>query len=117
MRPQEAVWFESGPAFDTGSRENGELPRAVLTYPRQNVLASGWLLGEKHLSNRAAVVDVPIGRGHLVLMGIRPQYRAQSNATFKLLFPLVPSTPMGLQLLCTAVRSTATSSHSEIAST
>ena len=86
MRPQEAVWFESGPAFEAGSRENGELARAVLTYPRQNLLASGWLLGEKHLSNRAAVVDVPIGRGHLVLMGIRPQYRAQSNATFKMLF-------------------------------
>ena len=86
MRPREAVWFESGPAFENGNRENSELPRAVVTYPRRNVLASGWLLGEKHLSNRAAVVDVPIGRGHFVLMGIRPQYRAQSNATFKLLF-------------------------------
>ena len=86
MRPQEAVWFESGPAFENGNRENSELPRAVVTYPQRNVLASGWLLGEKHLSNRAAVVDVPIGRGHFVLMGIRPQYRAQSNATFKILF-------------------------------
>jgi hypothetical protein len=91
MRPREAVWFESGPAFENGNRENGnrensELPRAVVTYPQRNVLASGWLLGEKHLSNRAAVVDVPIGRGHFVLMGIRPQYRAQSNATFKILF-------------------------------
>ena len=86
MRPQEAVWFESGPAFEIGNRGNGESPRAVLTYPRRNLLASGWLLGEKHLSNRAAVLDVTIGRGHLVLMGIRPQYRAQSNATFKMLF-------------------------------
>ena len=86
MRPREAVWFESGPVFENGNRENSELPRAVLTYPRRNVLASGWLLGEKHLSNRAAVVDVLIGRGHFVLMGIRPQYRAQSNATFKILF-------------------------------
>ena len=86
MRAQEAVWFESGPAFEVGNRGNGESPRAVLTYPRRNLLASGWLLGEKHLSNRAAVLDVPIGRGRVVLMGIRPQYRAQSNATFKMLF-------------------------------
>jgi hypothetical protein len=31
-------------------------------------------------------MDVSIGRGHLVLFGIRPQYRAQPNATFKLVF-------------------------------
>ena len=61
MRPQEAVWFESGPAFEVGNRGNGESPRAVLTYPRRNLLASGWLLGEKHLSNRAAVLDVLSG--------------------------------------------------------
>ena len=46
MRPREAVWFESGPAFENGSGGNGESSRAVLTYPRRNLLASGWLLGE-----------------------------------------------------------------------
>jgi hypothetical protein len=58
----------------------------VLQYPAQNVLASGWLLGEQYLANRAAVLDIARGKGHLVLFGIRPQYRAQSNATFKMLF-------------------------------
>ena len=86
MRPREAVWFESGPAFETGTVANGGSPRSVLTYPRRGVLASGWLLGEKYLSNRSAVLDVPMGDGRLVLFGIRPQYRGQSNATFKMLF-------------------------------
>ena len=86
MRPREAVWFESGPAFETGAVANGGSPRSVLTYPRRGVLASGWLLGEKYLSNRSAVLDVPMGDGRLVLFGIRPQYRGQSNATFKMLF-------------------------------
>jgi hypothetical protein len=79
---QTAVWFESGPAFElTGS---GAV--AVVRYPSTNVLASGWLLGEKLLQDRVAVVDSASGKGHIILFGIRPQYRAQSHATFKLVF-------------------------------
>ncbi len=45
-----------------------------------------WLLWEKYLQRKAAVVDSPIGSGHVILFGIRPQYRAQSYLTFKMLF-------------------------------
>ena len=86
MRPREAVWFQSGPAFETWDMGEGRQAAAVLQFPQHDILASGWLLGQEHLSNRAAVVDVAIGRGHLVLFGIRPQYRGQSYATFKMLF-------------------------------
>jgi hypothetical protein len=85
LRSQEAVWFESGPAFEVPANSDGPVTE-VLQYPAQNVLASGWLLGEQYLANRAAVLDIARGKGHLVLFGIRPQYRAQSNATFKMLF-------------------------------
>ena len=50
------------------------------------MLASGWLLGEKYLHRKAAVVDVPSGSGHIVLFAMRPQYRAQSYLTFKMFF-------------------------------
>ena len=50
------------------------------------VLASGWLLGEKYLHRKAAVVDAPVGSGHVILFGMRPQYRAQSYLTFKMFF-------------------------------
>ncbi|MEX2301869.1 MAG: M14 metallopeptidase family protein [Bryobacterales bacterium] len=90
MSPRHAVWFESGPVFEmpqAGSQAGNTVSaRSVLTYPQTGILASGWLLGEKFLAGRSAVMDVSVGRGHLVLFGIRPQYRAQSNATFKLLF-------------------------------
>lgn len=78
-----AVWFESSPAFEVpaGARE-----RAVVSYPDSKVLASGWLLGEKYLHRKAAVVDVPVGSGHIILFGMRPQYRAQSYLTFKMFF-------------------------------
>ena len=87
MRPREAVWFEEGPAFRPAyGRGPGPAPQSVLRYADSEVLASGWLLGEELLANRSAVMDVPLGRGRVILFGIRPQYRAQPNATFKMVF-------------------------------
>ena len=85
MREREAVWLQSGPVFRVRRQFAAEL-RQVLRFPGRNVLASGWLLGQGHLANRAAVVDVPFGNGRVILFGIRPQYRGQSNATFKMVF-------------------------------
>lgn len=85
MQEREAVWLQSGPVFRVRRQFAAEL-RQVLRFPGRNVLASGWLLGEGHLANRAAVLDVPFGNGRVILFGIRPQYRGQSNATFKMVF-------------------------------
>ena len=74
-----AIWSEQSPAWDT------QLP-VVARYPESGILASGWLVGEKVLANRAAVIDAPIGRGRAILFGMRPQYRAQSYLTFKMFF-------------------------------
>ncbi|MBI4910228.1 MAG: peptidase M14 [Acidobacteria bacterium] len=75
------IWSEASPAWETGPND-----RAVARYPQSKLLASGWLLGEKYLTGRAALVEVPQGNGRLLLFGMRPQYRAQSYQTFKLLF-------------------------------
>jgi glutamine amidotransferase-like uncharacterized protein len=47
----------------------------VARYPDSEVLASGWLVGEKAIAGRAAMIDAPMGSGHVVLFGMRPQYR------------------------------------------
>ncbi len=60
--------------------------QAIAKYPAKNLLKSGWLLGEKHLAERVAAVEVPVGKGRVVLIGFDPINRAQAHATFKLLF-------------------------------
>tara|TARA_B100001123_G_C15345638_1_gene1036975 strand:- start:13888 stop:16380 length:2493 start_codon:yes stop_codon:yes gene_type:complete len=86
VRSNEAIWFESGPAFERNSLVSGDMTHNVMVFNAENILASGWLLGEEYLLNRSAVLDVPMGDGRLVLFGMRPQYRGQPNATFKILF-------------------------------
>ena len=45
-----------------------------------------WLKGEDLMAGRAAVVDVEMNPGRIVLFGLRPQHRAQTRATFPMLF-------------------------------
>jgi hypothetical protein len=74
-----AIWSEHSPAWET------RLPVAA-RYLDSGVLASGWLVGEKSIAGQAALIDAPVGEGHVVLFGMRPQYRAQSYLTFKMFF-------------------------------
>jgi len=77
------VWHESSPVWEIPHDADA---KAIARYHDRDVLASGWLLGEKHIANRAALVEVPAGKGRAILFGMRPQYRAQSYLTLKLLF-------------------------------
>lgn len=82
MQDKIFIWSEGSPAWDVPEGAGNVVAR----YPESNVLASGWLLGEKYLAGKASVVDVPMGKGHIVLFGMRPQYRAQSYETLKMMF-------------------------------
>lgn len=59
-------------------------PKAFVWYAEKNLLASGWLSGERIMAGKAAAVEAPLGKGRVVLFGFRPQFRGQTFATFKL---------------------------------
>jgi hypothetical protein len=63
-------------------------PRVVLRFAsdEKNLLVSGMLAGGSELANAPAVIDVPVGRGHVVMFAINPMWRHQTQGSFFLLF-------------------------------
>ena len=86
MPSEGLVLFWQGPAFEITPSRNNDRYRRVVDYAKKDILQSGWLIGEKHLSNKAAMVSAQYGQGEVVLIGFRTQHRAQTHGTFKLLF-------------------------------
>ncbi len=62
--------------------------RIIARYPSDpsKILLSGWALGAEKIAGKAALVEITMGKGKIILFGFRPQYRGQSLATFPLLF-------------------------------
>jgi len=79
--PTVPIFFEQGPAFELSGGA-----RSVASYASDNPLLSGWILGGKYLNGRSAIAEDPVGKGRIILFGFRPQYRAQAEVTYKLLF-------------------------------
>jgi len=90
--PKESIaWAEDSPVFEVVHDPNSSVPAAhvhvIGWYPRdKDPLLSGWLLGGERIKGKAALVEVTMGKGRIILFGFRPQYRAQSLATYPLFF-------------------------------
>jgi len=63
-------------------------PRVVMRFAsdEKNLLVSGMLAGGSELANKPAVVDIPVGRGHVVMFATNPMWRHQTQGEFFLLF-------------------------------
>ena len=77
------VYFENSAAFTVSGPA-----RALATYP-PGPLRSGYARYQERLEGKAALVEVPVGSGKVILFGFRPQFRGQTHGTFKLLFNAV----------------------------
>jgi hypothetical protein len=88
LRPEEAAYFADSPAFQTSPTDARFERRVVASYPEHeaDILLSGYLEGGERLERKAAVVEYRVGKGRVVLIGFRPQHRAQPHRTFKLLW-------------------------------
>ncbi len=101
--PKESIaWAENSPVFEVPAGieqivtlgQDGkpvDKPvsdvRVIAWYPRdRDPLLSGWLLGGDRIKGKAALVEVGMGKGRIILFGFRPQYRGQSLATYPLFF-------------------------------
>ena len=76
--------FERNPVFDTRQGFRG---RVLASYVKdRNPLLSGFLLGADRIQGKAAALDADYGKGHIILLAFRPQWRGQSHGTYKFLF-------------------------------
>ena len=79
--PTVPIFYENGPTF----KVNGAA-RSVAFFNTDKPLLSGWILGGQFLKGTSVIAEEPLGKGRIILFGFRPQYRAQSEITYKFLF-------------------------------
>ena len=79
--PTVPIFYENGPSF----KVSGDA-KSIASFATDKPLLSGWILGGQFLKNTSVIAEEPVGKGRIVLFGFRPQYRAQSEVTYKFLF-------------------------------
>lgn len=94
MREDTPLWFgEDDMAYDA----SGDA-QVVTGFPESDdQLASGWLIGDEHLSGTALTVRHEVGEGLVVTYGSEPSFRTWSRDPSKLIFNAIyhgPSTPV-----------------------
>ncbi|MBP6003787.1 MAG: hypothetical protein KA746_10170 [Pyrinomonadaceae bacterium] len=78
-----AAYFINSSAFDVAADARVSV---IASYAKKDALMSGWMLGENYLNGKAALVEVPYGKGKIVAFAFRPQHRGQSWGTFPFIF-------------------------------
>ena len=71
------AFFINSSAFETTDPSVAIVAR----YGKDNLLRSGWVLGEDKLRGRIALAEVRLARGRIILFAFRPQHRGQTWAT------------------------------------
>ncbi|GAA0298384.1 M14 family metallopeptidase [Sphingomonas oligophenolica] len=78
------LFFDSSPVFRLTDAAAGS--EAPVRFVGPNVLHSGWAWHQERLDGAAAVVDLPVSKGRIILFGPEIALRAQTQGAFKLLF-------------------------------
>lgn len=86
MPEESLVLYRNSPVFEVVPGRFNEDYQTVVRYQDKNLLKSGWLIGEKKIAKKSAMLTVRYGDGEIVIIGFRAQHRNQTDGTFKLLF-------------------------------
>lgn len=93
---RDVAWFwGSSRAFEI----RDPAARVLARYGRDDLLASGWMLGGEVIAGRPALVEIPIGRGSVVLFGYQPNYRAQTVTGWRHLMNALDPARSALRLI------------------
>jgi hypothetical protein len=82
-----SAYFISSSAFESTDAS----VNVVARYAKDNVLRSGWLLGEARLKGQIALAEVFLGKGRIVLFAFRPQHRGQTWGTLGFIWNAIAS--------------------------
>jgi hypothetical protein len=84
MPERSKVFVARSPVFTVEESYEGSV---LAKYQNEgSPLLSGYLLGEEHLHGFASALDVRYGNGHVILLGMRPQWRGQPFGNFRIVF-------------------------------
>jgi len=87
MPERSKVFVNRSPVFTTKEGFDGVVLAKYQT--AGSPLLSGYLLGEEHIQGYASALDVNYGGGHVILLGMRPQWRGQPFGNFGIVFNAV----------------------------
>ena len=81
------VMFKNSPVFKLSSNSIAQDIQPIASFDNdQDLLRSGWALGEDYLKGGIAAFSASVGKGNLYVFGPDIVFRAQSHSTFKMLF-------------------------------
>ena len=78
------IW--STPVYEITEHTHPEDYRVDARFAREKVLESGLLIAEEYIAGRPAMITAKYGAGEAVLYSFSPQFRAQTDGTYKLVF-------------------------------
>jgi len=80
------IVHRNGPVFEVTDAMHADNYAEVAMFPKEGLLRSGMLTGEKYITGHSVMTVCKSGKGEVVLYGVSPHHRHQTHTTFKLLF-------------------------------
>ena len=86
MQAETNIFYRGNPLFSTSIPRFDMDRRVIGAFPEKEILVSGYCEKEEKLSEKPAMIWIKKGKGELILYAFNPQFRASTQATYKLLF-------------------------------